>query len=73
MRTPATVHVVQCSSKDGCLADAVVTMPCPGNEVKGYCIDHISELHAAKARKTAKLQEEQMLNDVLAELGLVVA
>lgn len=42
MKTPNTLHETRCSKcNDG--TPAIVTIPCPGDEPKGYCMEHLIE------------------------------
>ncbi len=64
MKTPNTLHVTLCHV---CRETAVVTVPTPGDQPKGYCYEHLIEYEqeGLVAQQTAKLMDA-----VFASLGV---
>jgi hypothetical protein len=65
MKTPNTLHETKCCKCEGVVL-AIVTIPNPGDEPRGYCLDHLIE-HEQEA--LANRAADELMNAVLRSLG----
>lgn len=76
MKTANTLHVQRCCHVDSvegettrCANDALVTMPSPGDQPRGYCYNHLDDLHTRAAKKS----ETDLIAAIMRDLGYDVS